>query len=121
VIVDSGDQSATEVIREALDDGALQHSGRSIGDIASGHVAEDILEALAAAGFAVARLTEEWGATCDQWSGGHIVRSSRAEAENDAAVATERDRGPYSCLEPPPPSIDDMRIETRSVSPWVES
>lgn len=64
-------------------------------------------------------LHEEWGATCDQWNGGRHVRRTREEAWDDAVSATEKDRGPYSMLEPPPPAMDDMRLERRWVSGWT--
>lgn len=51
--MDSRDQTALEVIRQAADDAALEHLGRSLGDLGSGHVAVSIFEALKTAGFAV--------------------------------------------------------------------
>lgn len=42
-----------QVIREALDDEMLTRTGRSVGDLASGHVTRAIVAALADAGYVI--------------------------------------------------------------------
>lgn len=79
-------------------------------DSVSNHLAEKVAEAL--------QLSQEWAATCDQWKGGRHVRPTRCEAEDDIIAAGAPNPGLYACFEPPPPALEDMRVEHRVVGLW---
>lgn len=79
---------------------------------------KDAWRAMADAALGALNLTEEWGATCDRWKGGRKVRKTRQGAEDDIVIATAPSVGPWSALEPPPPTVEEMRIESRLVTPW---
>lgn len=42
-----------EIVRSTLDDAVMTETGRSVGDLASGRVATEIIDALVAAGYSI--------------------------------------------------------------------
>ncbi|MCH9728398.1 MAG: hypothetical protein K0U84_01720 [Actinomycetia bacterium] len=78
----------------------------------------DYYRGLAQAAIDALQLTEEWKTTCDRWNGGGSIYPTREEAWERAVESSQPRLTAYASLLPPPPLLDEMRLESRLVSPW---